>query len=70
MGFMNKWDVSRLIRRLNLLKPRDDEEEDYGDTGRSSKKNVKRSATFITGFDDHLVKAEFPTDDIKHIFRW
>ena len=57
MGFMNKWDVSKLILRLNDLKPKDEEEDENNETGRSSKKNIKKAATFITGFNESLVKA-------------
>ena len=31
---------------------------------------MKRAATFITGFNESLVKAQFTSDDITHEFRW
>ena len=57
MGYMNKWDISKLISRLNDLKPKDESEDNNNETDRSAKKSVKRAATFITGFNENLVKA-------------
>ena len=71
---MNKWDVSRLIQKLDDLKPQDDLDDDepgVNETERSSKKNMKKAATFITGFNETLVKTEFRADElIEHVHRW
>ena len=38
MGYMNKWDISKLISRLNDLKPKDESEDNNNETDRSAKK--------------------------------
>lgn len=72
MGFMNKWDVSKLIEKLDKLKPADElDDEDIPETERSSKKNMKRAATFITGFNESLVKTEFIAEElVENVHRW
>lgn len=52
MGYMNKWDISAVVHKLNELKPSDDEavKDDKGAVIKKS--SVSKKATFLTGYNE------------------
>ena len=48
MGYMNKWDVSRLIEKLNDMKPKD-----FNDGLTEKQREVKQKAAFLTGLNEN-----------------
>ena len=52
MGFMIRWDISRLLEKLDTLRPK--ELVDSQHTGKQ--KLQKGKTTFLTGFHDEVAK--------------
>ena len=51
MGFMIRWDISKLLEKIDSLKPSEAPKQDGEQQPRISKK-----ATFLTGFNDEVNK--------------
>ena len=47
MGYMIKWDVSKVIEKLNMLKPKESVDDQAQADGEPNKKPVRKS-TYIT----------------------
>lgn len=66
MGFMIRWDISRLVEKLDSLKPPSE-----GESGqKNAQKLQKGKSTFMTGFNDEISKLQFLEEDIVQLERW
>lgn len=64
MGYMNKWDISKLIEKLDDMKPKD-----FNDGLTEKQREVKQKAAFLTGLNENL-KVQFSSDDVIQVHRW
>lgn len=62
MGFMIKWDISKLIEKLNTIRPQDD--------GVGGKSSHQAKSTFHLTENDAASKLQFSSDDIILVKRW
>ena len=49
MGFMNKWDLSELVRKVKMMKPQENHDPE-------KTKEMKNSVSFITDINDASIK--------------
>jgi hypothetical protein len=59
MGFMIRWDISKLLEKIDSLKPSEVPKQRGEEVPRMSKK-----ATFMTGFNEEVNKMQFLEEDI------
>ena len=58
MGFMIRWNISRLLEKLDTLKPKE------ATDGQHAGKLQKGKTTFMTGFNDEVAKMQFLEADV------
>ena len=74
MGNMNKWDISRLVHKLEQLQPKEEIDPNMSDIQREAKQKMAKFAqnnAFMTSVNlNDQNKVIFHSDDIESVKRW